>query len=88
MDEPINNLDPKYQFVVMDLIRSLADQGLAVIISLHDLTLANAYAHRVALTAGGTIAALGTPAEVLREDVLTEVFEIPRGYQKFVLPRI
>jgi iron complex transport system ATP-binding protein len=87
MDEPINNLDPKYQFVVMDLIRSLAENGLAIILSLHDLTLAHAYAHRMALLAGGKIAALGPPEEILREDILSEVFEIPQGYQKYVLPR-
>ena len=88
MDEPINNLDPKYQFMVMDLVRSLADSGLAVLLSIHDLTLANAYAHRIALAAGGRIAALGTPAEVLREEILTRVFEIPQGYQKYILPRV
>ncbi|MDR3336888.1 MAG: ABC transporter ATP-binding protein [Treponema sp.] len=87
MDEPINNLDPKYQFVVMDMIRSLAEQGLSIILSLHDLTLANAYAHRIALAAGGKIAAIGKPAEILREEILSEVFEIPQGYQKYVLPR-
>jgi iron complex transport system ATP-binding protein len=88
LDEPINNLDPKYQFMVMDLVRSLADSGLAVLLSIHDLTLANAYAHRIALAAGGRIAALGTPAEVLREEILTRVFEIPQGYQKYILPRV
>jgi iron complex transport system ATP-binding protein len=87
MDEPINNLDPKYQFVVMDMIRSLAERGLSIILSLHDLTLANAYAHRIALAAGGKIAAIGKPAEILREEILSEVFEIPQGYQKYVLPR-
>jgi iron complex transport system ATP-binding protein len=87
MDEPINNLDPKYQFVVMDLIRSLAESGFAVILSLHDLTLANAYAHRIALLAGGKIAAVGKPEEILCADILSEVFDIPPGYQKYVLPR-
>jgi iron complex transport system ATP-binding protein len=87
MDEPINNLDPKYQFIVMDLVRSLADSGLAILMSLHDLTLAKAYAGRVALVAGGRLAALGTPEDVLREEMLTEVFEIPPGYQKYIMPR-
>jgi iron complex transport system ATP-binding protein len=87
MDEPINNLDPKYQFIVMDLVRNLARSGLSILMSLHDLTLANAYADRVALVAGGRLAALGRPGEVLREDTLTSVFEIPPGYQKYVMPR-
>jgi iron complex transport system ATP-binding protein len=87
MDEPINNLDPKYQFIVMDLVRRLADAGLAILASLHDLTLAKAYADRVALVTGGRLAALGKPEDVLREDTLTEVFEIPPGYQKYVMPR-
>jgi iron complex transport system ATP-binding protein len=87
MDEPINNLDPKYQFIVMDLIRSLADSGLSILMSLHDLTLAAAYADRVALAAAGRLVALGRPEEVLREETLTAVFEIPPGYQKYIMPR-
>ncbi|MDR1908670.1 MAG: ABC transporter ATP-binding protein [Spirochaetaceae bacterium] len=87
MDEPINNLDPKYQFIVMDLIRDLAASGLAIMMSLHDLTLAKAYASRVALVAEGCLAALGPPEEALREDTLTRVFEIPQGYQKYIMPR-
>ena len=87
MDEPTNNLDPKYQFTVMNLVRSLTGAGLSVLMSLHDLTLANAYADRVALVARGSLAALGKPAEVLREDILTRVFEIPPGYEKYIMPR-
>jgi iron complex transport system ATP-binding protein len=83
LDEPVNNLDPKYQFMVMDLVRSLAEAGMSILLSLHDLNLARIYAHRVALIAGGSIAALGPPEEVLREDTLGAVYDIPLEYRRY-----
>ena len=83
MDEPVNNLDPKYQLMVMDLIRSLTETGITVILSIHDLNLARLYATRVALIANGAIAALGPPAEALREDILIAVYDIPPKYQHY-----
>ncbi len=55
----------------------MADAGRGVVAVLHDLNLAAAYADRVVLMAGGRIVADGTPAVVLRADLLESVFEIP-----------
>jgi iron complex transport system ATP-binding protein len=80
LDEPVNNLDPKYQFMVMDLIRSMAASNMAVLVSLHDLNLAGLYGDRIAFVHRGRIAALGTPAEVLRKDILSSVYDITDAY--------
>jgi iron complex transport system ATP-binding protein len=77
LDEPANNLDPKYQFIVMTLLRSLCETGAAVLVSLHDLNLAEAYAGRIVLLSAGKIAAQGKPPEVLRKDVIGKVFDLP-----------
>ncbi|MDR3335347.1 MAG: ABC transporter ATP-binding protein [Treponema sp.] len=77
LDEPANNLDPKYQFMIMSLVRSMADSGIGALVSIHDLNLAGLFADRIALVTQGTIAALGKPDEVLRQDILSEVFDIP-----------
>ncbi|MDR2633459.1 MAG: ABC transporter ATP-binding protein [Treponema sp.] len=77
LDEPANNLDPKYQYMVMNLVRSLIQRGLSALVSLHDLSLAGLYADRIALVHQGGIAALGKPEEVLREGILAQVFGIP-----------
>ncbi|GHV66433.1 hemin import ATP-binding protein HmuV [Spirochaetia bacterium] len=77
MDEPVNNLDPKYQIMLMELLQDLCRRGLSAIVSLHDLNLAALYAHRIALISGGEITALGPPALTLREDILKKVFDAP-----------
>jgi iron complex transport system ATP-binding protein len=73
-DEPVNNLDLHHQRTVMDLIHAQARSGATVIVSLHDLPLAGAYADRVALLSTGALVAYGTPAEVLQEDLVHKVF--------------
>lgn len=75
LDEPVSHLDEKHRVATMDLIRALADSGLAAVASLHDLNLASLYADRIALFSDGRLVALGTSAEVLREDILREVFD-------------
>jgi iron complex transport system ATP-binding protein len=74
LDEPVSYLDIKYQLGVMNLIRRSVDNGIAAIVSLHDLNLAALYADKVALIAEGTIVALGTPQEVFTKELLERAF--------------
>jgi iron complex transport system ATP-binding protein len=74
LDEPTASLDLRHQEVSMSLARRLADAGRAVVAVLHDLNLAAAHADRVAVMAEGRLAAAGTPADVLTEDLLTAVY--------------
>jgi iron complex transport system ATP-binding protein len=76
LDEPVNNLDPRYQYMVMNLIRALADEGTCVLMSLHDLNLASLYADRMILLSPGRAPVRGTPGEVLRQDLLKEIFHV------------
>jgi iron complex transport system ATP-binding protein len=75
LDEPTASLDVKHQELAMQTARSLAAEGACVVMIVHDLNLAAAYADRIALLRGGRLIASGAPAGVLREDVLSEVFE-------------
>jgi iron complex transport system ATP-binding protein len=61
----------------MRLIRRTADAGRGVVAVVHDLNLAAAYADRVVLMNDARIIATGTPADVLRADLLEAVFDIP-----------
>jgi iron complex transport system ATP-binding protein len=66
LDEPTAALDLGHAQQVLDLIDDLRRQdGLTVLSTLHDLTLAGQYADRLALLSGGRVAAEGTPGEVL-----------------------
>jgi iron complex transport system ATP-binding protein len=66
LDEPTAALDLGHAQQVLDLVDRLRRQdGLTVISTLHDLTLAGQYADRLTLLAEGRVAAEGSPAEVL-----------------------
>jgi len=77
LDEPENNLDPKYAYTILTLIETLIREGRGAIVSLHDLRLAARFASRVALLGGGTVSALGKPEEVLTEEILGRVYDMP-----------
>ena len=75
LDEPTAHLDLKHQAGVLNLVGDLAHaENYAVLVALHDLNLAAQYADRVALLSNGTVAAMGTPAEVLTEENLSPAY--------------
>lgn len=74
LDEPTANLDPQAQAELCTLLRELVREGVAVMVVMHDLTLAAAYCDRVALLDGGRLVAVGTPSEVLTEERLRRVY--------------
>jgi len=75
-DEPLASLDPGHQIDVMELLQAEARAGGLVIAVLHDLTMAARYCDRLVLIDGGTIVAVGTPAEVLTPANLKSVYGI------------
>jgi len=81
-DEPISGLDPAHRLEVMGLLRRLADSGTAVIVVLHDLTLAARYCHRLVLMKDGRVATDGPPDRVLTAQALGEVFGIRAHFDR------
>jgi iron complex transport system ATP-binding protein len=77
LDEPTAALDLRHQEDVMRQARSLASNGCAVVVVLHDLSLAGAYADRIALVSAGRLEALGSPAEVLTAERVERVYGLP-----------
>ncbi len=77
LDEPTAALDLGHQEEVLRLATERARRGAAVVVVLHDLGLAAAYADRVAVLHAGRLAALGSPREVLTTELLTEVYRHP-----------
>lgn len=74
LDEPTANLDPQAQAELCVLLRTLVAEGVAVMVVMHDLTLAAAYCDRLVLLDGGRVMATGTPREVLTEQTLRAVY--------------
>lgn len=77
LDEPTAALDVRHQEAVLIEAAVLAEAGHAVVVVLHDLSLAGAYADRVVLLAHGKVRADGTAREVLTSELLTEVYAYP-----------
>lgn len=75
-DEPIAGLDPAHQISTMQMFRSVADEGRAVMVSLHDLGLAARHCTRLLLLAGGRVLADGGPGDVLTPDLMAEAFGV------------
>ena len=77
LDEPTAAMDIRHQELVLQLARRYAQSGCAVVIVVHALDVAAAYADRIALLAGGRMNCVGTPEQVLTAERLSEVYEYP-----------
>lgn len=78
LDEPLASLDMRHAAAMMHRLREAADElGRTIVLVVHDLNFAAAYADRIVALSGGRIAAAGTPDEIMRPEVLSEVFETP-----------
>ncbi len=77
LDEPLNNLDMKHAVQIMRITRSLADDlGKTVVLVLHDVNFASAYSDHIVALKDGRVAAAGTPDELIRSDVLGDIYEM------------
>jgi iron complex transport system ATP-binding protein len=74
LDEPTASLDLRHQEEVMRLARDLASHGRTVVVVVHDLSLAGAYADRIALLDDGRLNAVGVPLEVMTADRVGRVY--------------
>lgn len=76
LDEPTAALDLKHQESVMKTVREIAEQGRAVVVVVHDLSVAAGYADRVAMLVEGKIAAVGSPHDVITAERVSDVYGV------------
>lgn len=77
LDEPTAALDLRHQEELLRIARDLADEGRAVIVVLHDLSLAAAFADEIAMLDLGRIVAHGPPVEVITQERIEAVYGSP-----------
>ena len=78
LDEPSTSLDLKHRADLMRTLARLREQrGLSVIMITHDLQLTGSLFDRILALRSGEIAALGPPDEVLRSDLLADIYGEP-----------
>jgi len=74
LDEPTSALDLARQYDVMRLVRSFAAEGAAVVLVMHDLTLAAHWADSVIVLNNGRLHSTGVPSEAITASMLKEVY--------------
>ena len=77
VDEPTNHLDLQHQLDVLDLLRARAEDGGAVVLTLHDVNLAARYAARCLLLHGDGRWEVGAVDDILTERKLSELYGTP-----------
>ena len=77
LDEPSASLDLRHRLSVMEALRhEVAERKVAVVIALHDVSLAGRYCDRLTLLSEGITAAEGTPGDVLTPHHLRSSFGV------------
>lgn len=77
LDEPTAALDILHQEQTLATAREMAAAGAAVVVVLHDLDVAAAYADRIILLEQGAVVAEGSPQEVCTAERLSRVYRYP-----------
>lgn len=76
MDEPTSFLDIAHQMKLMEMAKELAAQGKAVVLILHDISMALRVADQILVLSNGALVQSGSPEAVFSSGILTKVFGI------------
>ena len=80
LDEPLNNLDMVHSVTMMRRLRAAAHElGRTVVVVMHDINMAAAWADRIVALRDGAVVVQGTPEETMTQEYLSKVFgmEVP-----------
>lgn len=78
LDEPLNNLDISHSVQMMQHLHNAARTlGRTIIVVLHDINFAARYADYICAIKDGKLAHFGTVAEIMQDDLLTDIFNTP-----------
>lgn len=77
LDEPLNNLDMKHSVQIMKVLRRLVDElGKTIIIVIHDINFASCYSDYIVALKNGQLIKHGATSEIIKEDVLLDVYDM------------
>lgn len=76
LDEPTTYLDLNHQAALMQMMRVRQQQGVTVVVVLHDLNQAARYCDHLVVLKAGEVQAVGAPNDVLSSELLQEVFSV------------
>lgn len=80
MDEPTSFLDIRNKLEFLSILRRLVrERKLAVVMSLHELDLAQKFCDRIVCIGDGKVRAVGTPEEIFSGDVIRDLYGVEHG---------
>ena len=76
LDETLNNLDVARSVQMMEHLRHAANEfGRTILTVIHDINFAAKYSDRICAMKNGQIAAFGTVEDIMKPELLTDIFE-------------
>ena len=76
LDEPVNNLDPNHQLVLLNLLSQLSQEGKTIICVLHDLNAILRHCNECIIIKDGTIFSSGKVSEIITAQKIKEIYGI------------
>ena len=81
LDEPTSYLDIRHKLELLTILRCMAkEKGITVIMSLHEIDLAQKISDKIICVKGDTIGSYGTPEEVFDEEKIRQLYNITEGF--------
>ena len=89
LDEPTSYLDVKHKIELLEILRTMAkEKHIAVVMSLHEIDLAEKISDKIVCVKGERIAGYGTPEEIFTNETISSLFEIENGSYNALLGSI
>ena len=82
LDEPTNHLDISYQLLVFETVKRL---GVTTLAAIHDMNLASLFCDRIYVMRSGKIYACGTPDQIIKPELIKDVFGVTADIHKHEL---
>ncbi len=81
LDEPTSYLDIKYKLELLSILRRMAkEKNITVIMSLHEIDLAQKISDKVICVKGEVISWYGEPEQIFKDDIIQELYGLDNGY--------
>ena len=80
LDEPTSYLDIRYKIELLDiLLEEARERGLTIVLSLHEIDLAEKISDLILCVRGDTVWRYGTPQEIFRDETIAALYDLTEG---------
>ncbi len=81
LDEPTSFLDIRYKLELLSILGRMAKQnGITIIMTLHEIDLAQKISDKIVCVSGDHVTRYGSPQEVFQEDIIRDLYNIDNGF--------